>query len=277
MRVIIIVAAAIVALVFIGWLGLQITPRPFAPLSRSGAAGAEHASIAATRVPLPDDLPDPVARFYTELYGNTVPRIESAIISGRARLRIQGIPFPARFRFTHAAGDAYRHYIETTWFGIPVLKVNEHYTDGHARLDLPFGVVEGAKVDQGANLALWAEAIWYPSVWITDERVRWEPMDESTAFLVVPFTDEEQRLLVRFDPESGHPSLLEAMRYKGEESTGTTLWLNRVERWGSVGGQTTAARATVTWLDDGTPWADFRVEEVVYNSDVTEYVRATGP
>ena len=111
------------------------------------------------------------------------------MISGQGRLRVMGITFPARFRFTHIAGKNYRHYIETTFFGLPVMKVNEHYLDGRSRLELPFGVSEGPKVDQGANLALWTEAVWMPAVWVTDPRVRWEAVDEYSAVLVVPFAE----------------------------------------------------------------------------------------
>ena len=32
----------------------------------------------------------------------------------------------------------------------------------------------------------------------------------------------------------------------------------------------------ITWLDEGTPWAMFRVEDIAYNVDIEEYVRAKG-
>ena len=60
-------------------------------------------------------------------------------------MRIMGITFPTRFRFTHIAGQSYRHYIETTIFGLPLMKVNEHYLDRVGRLELPFGMEEGPK------------------------------------------------------------------------------------------------------------------------------------
>jgi hypothetical protein len=44
--------------------------------------------------------------------------------------------------------------------GIPAITVNEHYLDGHSRLELPFGTVENEpKIDMAANLGLWAESI----------------------------------------------------------------------------------------------------------------------
>jgi len=33
----------------------------------------------------------------------------------------------------------------------------------------------------------------------------------------------------------------------------------------------------VTWEDEGTPWLVSRVEDVVFNSDVSDYIRQEGP
>jgi hypothetical protein len=78
-----------------------------------------------------------VERFYRRIYGERVPVITSAVITGRAKMRLGPFTFPGRFRFTHDAGRGYRHYIEATFFGLPPMKINETYLDGKGRMELP--------------------------------------------------------------------------------------------------------------------------------------------
>ena len=95
---------------FLAWLGLRVKPRPL-------PAFAGNSPVLET-VPLPEGLPAPVERFYRQLYGDQVPVIESAVISGRAVMSpVGGVKIPALFRFYHRAGQDYRHYFEMTWFG----------------------------------------------------------------------------------------------------------------------------------------------------------------
>lgn len=248
--------------------GLRIQPDPFRPYTAQAAP--------VQTVPLPAGLPKPVERFYRQTYGDEVPVYHSAVVSGRGSLRFMGITFPARFRFTHEAGKAYRHYIETTFYGIPLLKVNEHYLDSHARLELPFGVVENdPNVDGAANQGLWGETFAFPSVFLTDPRVRWEAVDDVMARLHVPFGQEEQVFTVTFDAQSGELRRMETLRYRDEKLGMLRWWGEIIQGKGHDGGP--ATYLAVTWENEGTPWLVYKIEELVFNSNVSDYVRQTGP
>jgi hypothetical protein len=250
-------------------LGLRVQPRPF-------AAFPEQAQELGS-VPLPAGLPAPVARYYRAIAGEKVPLIETAVITGRGTLRFMGITFPARLRFTHDAGQGYRHYIEATIFGRPLMKVNERYLDGQARMELPVGTVENEpKVDMAANLGLWGESIWLPSIFVTDPRARWEAIDDTSARLIVPFEDGEDTFTVFFDPETGLIRRMEALRYKEAVDTEKTLWQLDTLAWEEFHGLLIPSRSSVTWADEGGPWLVIDVEDVIYNVDIQTYIRTKG-
>lgn len=268
-RPLVYVAGGLATVLATGWLGLRFEP---APLPDTTLAAGE----VPTR-PVPDGLPAPVERFYRAVYGDRLPVVDTAVITGRGTMRIAGITFPARYRFSHVTGQAYRHYIELTVFGARLTAVDEWFVDGHARLELPFGVSEGPNVDQGANLALWAETVWMPSVWVTDPRARWEAVDDTSARLTVPFGDDHETFSVHFDPDTGLLARMESLRFKGAEDRTKTGWVNEALEWGQVDGHAVPLRAAVTWTDEGSAWANLRTEQVVYNADLDAYVRAAGP
>jgi hypothetical protein len=258
--------------ILIGWLGLQIKPKPFLPYSEK--------TPALKTVPLPSSLPAPVERFYKTVYGDEVPVIETTVSKGRAVIAPFGVKLPARFIFVHEAGKGYRHYIEATWFGMPILKVNERYLDGKSLFELPVGdpIVDDYSTNQAANLAVWAEATWFPSIWVTDPRVRWEPVDENTALLYIPFEDTQENFVMRFNPETGLLDSMEAMRYRDSgPQAKKILWITRNVPGKQIEGTRLDAVGTATWLDQGIPWATFTLEEVNYNVDVSEYIRQKGP
>jgi len=269
-KVVITLIGLLAVLVAIGWLGLQVQPKLFPAYPEQ--------TPALNTVELPADSPAPVARYYKTIIGDQVPVIESVVISGRGKLRVFGLRFPARFRFTHIAGQGYRHYIEATIFGYPVMKVNEWYLDGKARMELPVGVIENEpKIDMGANLALWGESVfWLPSILVTDPRVCWEAIDDTTARLIVPFGEEEDTFTVTFDPQTGLIRAMEAMRYREATDETKIPWRNEPLGWQTFHGIEIPSPATLTWLDEGTPWSVWTIEDVVYNVDVSEYIRAKG-
>lgn len=271
MKPLIIIAVILGAILLLGWLGLQIKPKSFASYPDK--------TPALETLPLPAGLPAPVERFYKTVYGDEIPVIETVVIKGRASMSPFGVKLPARFVFVHNAGRDYRHYFEATWFGIPILKVDEGYIDGESFFESPMGsFYDDPNTNQGANLAVWAEAGFFPSIWLTDARVRWEPVDDRTALLYVPFEDQEENFVVRFNPETGLIDTMEAMRYREEgEGKPKILWITRNEPGPTIEGTPLSASGSATWLDQGKPWASFTGEEFNYNVDVSEYIRQRGP
>lgn len=259
------VAGLVTAAGAIGWLGLQVTP--------DALPGPSVAYLPPATTALPDGLPPPVERFYRAVYGDgELPLYQGVVITGQGTMRMSGLTLPVRFRFVHDAGQDYRHYIEVTWFGRTVMTVRETFFDGTARLDLPFGISEGSKIDQGANLALWAEAIWMPAIWTTDARVSWSALDDQTALLTVPYGTSVEKITVRFDPETHLITRMESMRYQSEDADTKTLWTNDVHSWVAMDGWLVPEKTSLTWGDENSPWAILTTESVVYTAEIQEYL-----
>ncbi len=271
MKIILIIAGVLTILIFIFWLGLQIKPVSFPPYP-------EQTQLLKT-IPLPGALPAPIDRFYRTVYGNNIPVIETAVMKGRAVLSPFGVKVPSRFVFVHNAGKDYRHYIETTIFGFPIMKVNESYVNGNSHFELPVGTFDNdPSITQGAVLGLWAEAGWFPSIWITDSRVHWSVVDNNSALLFIPFGEKEENFVVRFNPDSGLITTMEAMRYRdaGVQAK-KILWITQNEEGKYIAGSKISSMGSATWFDQGKPWAVFTLEEVKYNVNVSAYIQQKGP
>ncbi len=265
-----IIVLNLVILIVVVWFGLRVKPAPFPPFH-------EQTPDDPPTVPLPTNLPPVVARHFQAIIGDTVPLIDTAVITGVGKLRFMGITFHSRWRFTHEAGRNYRHYIEATFYGLPLLKVNERFLDGKSRLELPFGMVgEGAKIDSAANLGLWSEMVWLPSVLVTDPRLRWEEIDATSARLVVPFGSQVDRLTATFDPQTGLMTQLETLRWRDEKSPEQIRWINQIQGWKTFHGLKIPSPAAIIWQDQGFAWFTPEVEDVAYNVDVSKYIRAKG-
>ena len=77
MEYVLIVLTIVIILVILTWIGLRIKPKPF-PHYHMQTPHLE-------TVALPANLPAPVTRSYQQIYGNQVPVITSAAISGKAK------------------------------------------------------------------------------------------------------------------------------------------------------------------------------------------------
>lgn len=262
-RIVAVVGSLVVLLLGSGWVGLQIRAKGFPAV----AAGA-----APRMIPLPADLPAPVQRFARALFGDSLPEVQSAVVTGVGRLAPFGVPLPARFRFYYdAASSSYYHDIEVAWFNLPFMRIHERNLEGHTILDLSLlGKVEDAPhTNRAAVQGYWAEVLaWVPSIALTDSRVRWEAVDDTTARLHLPGLDEVEAFTVRFDAQTGLPTEVETMRYQDETRPERWHWRNYIREWGEVNGLRVPVRSQTQWNDDA-PWATWEIEQVALNAEVT--------
>ena len=144
-------------------------------------------------------------------------------------------------------------------------------------MELPVGVVENEpKINMAANLGLWGESIWLPTIYVTDPRVRWEAMSGSSARLIVPFEDGEDSFRVNFDRNSSLVKSMQALRYRGAADEEKILWKLDILGWDEFNGLLVPAHATVTWADEGKPWLEIELDDLAYNEVVRNYIQGKG-
>ena len=246
--------------------GARKIPAPF-PEFTGGGGLTEFMDV-------PSGLPGPVARYVEVTCGDRLPVMSSAVITGRMTMRIKGLSLPGRWRFVHEVGTGYRHYMEVTVFGRTVTTGEEWYIDGHARLNLPGGAVENEPVvDRAANLGMWGEYLWLPSVLAQGQ---WQPIDEQCARLVVPQVDGPDQLVAWFDPNAGLIDRFEAMRWREAGDSEPVRWVTRNHAWTRFAGIGVPAVGSVQWADQPQPWLRLSIDDVVWNADVGDYLRASG-
>ena len=259
------IAGVLAALAAIAWLGLQSQPRIVAPVTGKSQARGD--------VRVPANLPAPVLRYLHVALGEHAPRIESAVFWGRAQANF-GVWVPMRFQLYHRLGYDFRREMQITWFGFPVLKALDQYVNGKGMTGLVGKADTGARIDQGSNMILFAEAPLYPSIFATDPRLRWVAIDDTSAQLFFPFGNEEDSMTVYFDPQTNLITKMTALRYFGASGE-KEPWRADFLSWQQVDGMTIPARSAITWEKQGKPWSYWDITGVTWNVDLSAVLTAT--
>ena len=267
-----VVAGFLALLVGGGWLGLQVKPKPYSPHPE----GTRELDA----FELPSELPEPVRRHFRATSGERVPRVETAVVWGRGEFNLHGmLGFPMRFKSYHVAGREFRRDLELTWFGMPIFHGYDAYIDGTGSFEFNglFGLLNvsdsGEKLEQSDNLVMWAEAPFTtPSALVLYPRIRWEPIDGTSARLVFPFLEqEEDSLRVEFDLETGLMTNTYGMRYRDQEETKAPFRGEALD-WATVHGIQVPHENVGTWEDWEEPYIILDLDGVEYNVDVSEKI-----
>jgi hypothetical protein len=220
------------------------------------------------------DLPAPVARFRLLAAEQGERAVETVAIETTAWMRRPWLPrIPLEIRMAHRLGYEFVHDIRigrrplTFRFGL------DAYVAGHGLMKVGPSVQTGAEFDQGALIALWGEALCFPASWAGRRDIRWEPVDDDTARLIVRGPEGDIPITVGFDPQTGCPASCEADRYK---AAGPKVgWIGRFSDWRhfDTRGVLAPGRFEVQWADEPRPWIEIRTKSVSVDTPIDDVLR----
>lgn len=213
-------------------------------------------------------LPGPVERFVELVAGEHAPHVSTLVLETEAWMRRPKLPpIPLDIRMSHRLGEAFVHRIRVGRRPLSVPFGMDAYVDGHGLMQVGPSVQVGPTYDDGALIAMWGEALVFPSAWANRPDVRWDAVDAQTAALVVSGEHGEARLSVAFDSRVGFPISCEADRNKG--SGPPVRWRGRWSRWRPTrAGILAPSRMDVQWADEARPWLELRVTSLELNGRV---------
>ena len=218
-------------------------------------------------------LPEPVARYRALAEAGSPPAIDTVLIETTAWMRRPRMPrIPLEIRMAHRLGYEFVHDIRIGRGRLSFRFGLDAYVGGHGLMKVGPSVQTGVEFDQGALIALWGEALGFPSAWETRTDIRWEPGDQHTARLIVQGPEGEIPITVGFDPDTGFPAYCTADRYK---ATGPKVgWTGRFSDWRRFdGGVLAPGRFDVQWADEPFPWIEIRTTSVSANAEIDDALR----
>jgi hypothetical protein len=246
-------------------LGFVIPPRPFRKHPAPSRPG--------TPAPFRPGLPEPVRQHFIETIGDMPPRIETAVVWGRGQACISGVWVPLRFKAWYQVGESFMRRMELTWFQRPVLRGTDSLIGGEGLFEMGERVESGERVDQGELLTLWADMVWSPSIYVHSEKIHWEPVDDITARLFVPYKEGAESLTAHFDPLTHRMTHIAALRYS-DEVPEKEPWRLDLQEWKEFNGMLIPSHIDIAWGESGSPTSYWNLDGIAYNVNVSEQVGA---
>jgi hypothetical protein len=213
-------------------------------------------------LPATELLPVPVVRWLERAYPDGVPDVETVLLEGPARFRRGRLPWvPIKVGMRHRLGRDHVSDIQVDVGPLTVLRVLDAFVEGRGITRVGGSATVGPEVDQGAFHAAWCEAMMFPAAWERLPGLAWEPVDEVTARLLLPFGGGVETVTVSFDPATSLPRSYEVPRHKGRGAK--VEWRVDYLDWRRFEGVHAPARVLVQWADEEGPWFEMAVERVV--------------
>lgn len=260
LRIIKVIIGVLVALLVFGYIGLRIPSKNFKVDEIKMQSQIQHN--------MGIKVPDALREYAAKAFAGDVYEIKNSVVWGKAKLNVKGIWMPARFITYYIPGEGFFRYIEITWFGIPIINGYDLYCGEKADFCMAGQKETGEKIEQGQNLALWAETVWSPTAYFTDERLNWEKTDHDLIELTIPYKDDYDTITISTNEDTGLINAMEAIRYKGQ-SNDKVLWQIDIIEWNEFNGVLIPSESSAKWVDEKTPWSFWRIEGILYNIEIS--------
>lgn len=215
-----------------------------------------------------DKLPEPVKRYFNRVLSGSEPEIYTVRIKHdgqfKTSLNSDWMPINGRqFITTQMPGFVWEG--KTRWF-----TARDYYIEGRGGLSVYLlGLVrvvnaKGVAFDQGELLRWLGEAVWYPTVWLPGENLRWEPINKNQARVNFYYKGLEVNYEVTFNQE-GFVTEMKTRRYMDVNRIET--WIGRTKNWQLLNGIMVPTEIEAIWRIDNQdyPYARFRVKHLDYN------------
>lgn len=231
-------------------------------------------------IALPDKLPVPVARYFSEYFGRTLPVPETVIASGVGRFRVgeypRILPFlggkdiwaPIAWTIFLKPGEAFVLRSRIQWFRRSILMGGDELREGVGRFEMGDKALDGENLDNSQHTVLWLYTLYLaPMYLLTLPGLEWEQVDERFWRFTVPYKDEIKEFSIRFDERSGEMVRVNTSR-SGSRSGEKYPFHVIFDRYRLFDDKYRLAQVMGMSWDEG-EYVSYQLENIAYNADIT--------
>lgn len=251
----------VILLMATGWAGFKVEAKPFS---------FKYDLLKTKTIPTSDVIvPETLEKYVENIFSEDINQSLTSLVWGKAKINVKGLWMPGRFITYYIPGHGFFRYIEITWFGRPIIKGYDLYYDQVAEFSIAGQLETGETIEQGQNMALWAETIWTPMAFFTNKSIEWDDVNPYDVKLKIPFKESYDEISIHVDSKTGLIKTLRAMRFKGNSQEKVPWEIDLLE-WDEFSGVLIPSESSVKWADEEKPWSYWSIEGVLYNVKISE-------
>jgi hypothetical protein len=166
---------------------------------------------AVDRVPLPEDLPEVVLRFYRAVYGqDQIPTPATVAAFGIGKFRVRKMPFigylwaPLNWHMYLRPGQEFSWKMKMSWFRYPVVSGGDGYLGGKGMFKMSKQSLDGEYMDHSEQVMLWIHTLVFsPGSLLAEPSAAWQVKEDGRVRLTLDQSGRSLWFDLTFDADSG--------------------------------------------------------------------------